>query len=64
MSDDEQFAEYEHFAWQHMGKCLVEMGRLPEAVSAFHRALAIRVLLDDVGLIASSRRALDAAAGL
>lgn len=58
------FVEYEHFAWQHMGKCLVEMERAPEAVSAFHRALAIRVLMGDIGLIASSRRALDAAAGL
>lgn len=58
------FAEYEHFAWQHLGKCLVEMGRVPEALSAMHRALAIRVLLDDPGLVASSRRALDAASGL
>ncbi|MCW2921974.1 MAG: hydrolase [Thermoleophilia bacterium] len=58
------FDAYEHFAWQHLGKCLVEMGRLPEALAAFHRALAIRVLLDDAGLVASSRRALDAASGL
>lgn len=57
------FDEYEHFAWQHLGKCLVEMGRLPEALSAFHRAMALRVLLGEPGLIASTRRALDAAAG-
>lgn len=57
------FAEYEHFAWQHLGKCLVEAGRTSQGVAAFHRALAIRVLIDDVGLVASSRRALDAASG-
>ena len=58
------FDEYEHYAWQHLGKCLVEMGRVVEGVSAFHRALALRVLLQDAALIASSRRALDAASGL
>lgn len=63
-SDEPGFDEYEHFAWQHLGKCLVEAGRVREALSAFHRALAIRVLLDDPGLVATSRRALDAAAGL
>jgi 8-oxo-dGTP diphosphatase len=63
-SSEPGFDEYEHFAWQHLGKCLVEAGRRSEAVAAFHRALAIRVLLDDPGLVASSRRALDAAAGL
>lgn len=57
------FDEYEHFAWQHLGKALVEVGRTTEAMSAFHRALAIRVLGDDPALVASSRRALDAAAG-
>lgn len=57
------FDDYEHFAWQHMGKALVEIGRISEGVAAFHRALAIRVLLDDPGLVASSRRALDAASG-
>ncbi len=63
-ASEPDFDAYEHFAWQHLGKCLVEMGRVPEALSAFHRALAVRVLLDDPGLIASSRRALDAACGL
>ncbi len=58
------FDEYEHYAWQHMGTCLVEAGRVDEGVAALHRALAIRVLLDDPGLVASSRRALDAASGL
>lgn len=57
------FDEYEHYAWQHLGKCLVEMGRLPEACSAFHRAMALRILLGDAGLVASTRRALDAATG-
>lgn len=63
-SHEPGFREYAHFAQQHMGKCLVEMGRTREAMAAFHRALAERVLLDDVGLVASSRRALDAASGL
>jgi 8-oxo-dGTP diphosphatase len=57
------FDEYEHFAWQHLGKCLVEAGRLTDAVAAFHRALALRVPMGDVALVASSRRALDAASG-
>lgn len=62
-SGERGFDQHEHFAWQHLGKCLVELGRIREGVAAFHRALAIRVLLDDSGLVASSRRALDAASG-
>jgi len=61
---DAAFDGYAHFAWQHMGKCLVELGQLPEALAAFHGAMAQRVLLGDAGLIASTRRALDAASGL
>jgi 8-oxo-dGTP diphosphatase len=59
-SGEPGFDEYEHFAWQHLGKCLVEAGRVEDGIAAFHRALALRVPMRDVGLVASSRRALDA----
>jgi 8-oxo-dGTP diphosphatase len=62
-SGEPGFDEYEHFAWQHLGKCLVEAGRVEDGIAAFHRALALRVPMRDVGLVASSRRALDAASG-
>jgi tetratricopeptide (TPR) repeat protein len=48
------------FALQHFGKCLVEMGRLDEAAACFEEALALRQVKGDVGLIASTERALAA----
>ena len=62
-SSEPAFARYEHFALQHLGTCLMEMERAPEALAAFHGAMALRIPLGDEGLIASTRRALDAAAG-
>jgi len=51
-------APYVHFAEQHMGKCLVEMGRFSEARAAFDRAMARREAMGNEALIASTRRAL------
>jgi 8-oxo-dGTP diphosphatase len=51
-------------AWQARGAGLVAQGRVADGISALHRAMAIHVLLDDVGAIAATRRELDRAAGL
>lgn len=48
------------FALQHLGKCLVEMGRLDEAAACFEEALALRRAKGDAGLIASTEQALAA----
>jgi tetratricopeptide (TPR) repeat protein len=48
------------FALQHFGKCLVEMGRLDEAIACFEEALALRQAKGDAGLIASTEQALAA----
>lgn len=54
--DDVQ--RYVHFAHQHQGKCLAEMGRLDEAQAAFVRAMAVRRHLGDAGLQESTGRAI------
>lgn len=54
-------ADYEDFALQHLGKCLVEMGRIDEAVECFDRALVLRWMKADADLIASTEQALHAA---
>ncbi len=55
-----QQTEYVDFVWQHLGKCLVEMGRLEEARACFEEALACRQVKGDAELIASTDRALEA----
>lgn len=57
-------ADYEDFALQHLGKCLVEMGRIDEAIDAFDRALVLRWMKADAALIASTEEALHAATAL
>ncbi len=54
-------ADYEDFALQHLGKCLVEMDRVDEAVECFDRALVLRWTKADAALIASTEQALHAA---
>lgn len=54
-------ADYEDFALQHLGKCLVEMGRIDEAVECFDRALVLRWMKADADLIASTEQALHTA---
>lgn len=57
-------ADYEDFALQHLGKCLVEMGWVEAAIACFDRALVIRWMKADADLIASTEAALHAAAAL
>lgn len=52
--------EYLDFIWQHLGKCLVEQGRIEEAIRCFEEALAYRRVKGDADLIASTERALSA----
>jgi tetratricopeptide (TPR) repeat protein len=57
-------AEYEDFALQHLGTCLVEMGRVDEAIESLDRALVLRWMKADAALIAATEQALHAAAAL
>lgn len=57
-------ADHEDFALQHLGKCLVEMGRVDEAIACFDRALVLRWMKADPELIASTEEALVAAQAL
>lgn len=57
-------SDYEDFALQHLGKCLVEMGRIDEAIACFDRALVLRWMKADPELIASTEAALTAAHAL
>ncbi|GEL78222.1 tetratricopeptide repeat protein [Tenuibacillus multivorans] len=50
---------YLDFAFQHKGKCLMEMGRISEAMEAFQGALAIRKDNGDQDLIDSTEKAID-----
>jgi tetratricopeptide (TPR) repeat protein len=57
-------SDYEDFALQHLGKCLVEMGRVDEAIACFDRALILRWMKADPELIASTEEALAGARSL
>jgi HTH-type transcriptional regulator, pleiotropic regulator of extracellular virulence genes len=57
-------ADYEDYALQDLGKCLVEMGRINEAIECFDRALVLRWMKADAELIASTEQALHDAAAL
>jgi tetratricopeptide (TPR) repeat protein len=51
---------YEDFALHHLGRCLVEQGKIAEACACFEQALLLRKSKGDQRLIASSQQALDA----
>jgi len=57
-------ATYKDFALQHLGKCLVETGRIDEAIGCFEEALAARLAKGDAALVASTEEALAAARAL
>ncbi len=58
-AEADDLAPYVGFACQHLGKCLVELGRYGEARELLNRALALRERAGDRDLTASTRRALD-----
>jgi tetratricopeptide (TPR) repeat protein len=51
---------YEDVALHHLGRCLVEQGKLSEALTCFERALVLRKEKGDRLFIASTQRAIDA----
>lgn len=61
LAREPEHADRLDFALQHLGKCLVEMGRLEEATACFEEALALRQAKGDAGLIASTEQALGVA---
>jgi tetratricopeptide (TPR) repeat protein len=50
--------EQEHYLWHHLGRCLVEMGRIAEARDAFERALVIRETMPNPRFAENTRAAL------
>jgi len=59
MQENNQLS-YEDVALHHLGRCLVEQGKLSEALTCFERALALRKEKGDRLFIASTQRAIDA----
>jgi HTH-type transcriptional regulator, pleiotropic regulator of extracellular virulence genes len=51
-------SDYEDFALQHTGKCLVELGQTEEARKHFEAALALREIKGEADLLTSTREAL------
>ncbi|WP_349408509.1 tetratricopeptide repeat protein [Pseudalkalibacillus sp. SCS-8] len=49
---------FKDFALQHKGKCLLEQGKLDEALSCFHEALEIRKAKNEPSLIDSTEQAI------
>jgi tetratricopeptide (TPR) repeat protein len=49
------------YVLQHLGKCLVELGRADEGIEAFEEALALRHKRGDAELVASTEEALEGA---
>ena len=58
---DPHLRSWTDFALQHLGKCLLDEGRVSEAVEAFEEALQLRLEKGDAELIDSTRRALERA---
>jgi len=56
--------EQENFLLHHMGRCLVEMGRIAEAKAAFEKALVLRQAIGNPRFIASTEGALEELAKL
>lgn len=47
------------FAFQHKGKCLLELGQTALALDCFRKAMQIRIEKEDQSLIDSTQRAID-----
>jgi tetratricopeptide (TPR) repeat protein len=60
----EEAADYEDFALQHLGKCLVEMGRVDEAIECLDRALVLRWMRAVAAWSVCSVEAINAATAL
>jgi tetratricopeptide (TPR) repeat protein len=56
-------ADLRHFALQHLGKTLLDLGRAGEAVEALESALGLRLAAGDESLVASTQLALEHARG-
>lgn len=51
--------KYEHFAWQHLGKCYLELGDIYEAEKCFYKAYKLRIILGAKQLFHASQKALE-----
>ena len=51
------------FAYQHKGKCLLELEDISQASEYFQKAMELRIKKGDVSLIASTQLAIDYVGG-
>ncbi|SEN11475.1 tetratricopeptide repeat protein [Lihuaxuella thermophila] len=58
LAESDEFSMYRDFICQHRGKCLMEMGRMEEALSELQRALMMRRAKGDAELIRSTEEAI------
>ncbi len=58
LTDCDELYFYHDFALQHIGKCLMEVGRYDEALEHFHQALSLRKQKEKEELIRSTEVAL------
>ncbi|MFJ8260633.1 tetratricopeptide repeat protein [Rummeliibacillus sp. NPDC094406] len=59
LSIDFQITNYKDFIFQHIGKCLMELGKIELAKEYLNEALKIREISGDVELIRSTQKVLD-----
>lgn len=55
---DPEVNGYLHFAWQHLGKCLMEQSKSEEAIRCLEQALYLRKKIGKQSLIESTEQAL------
>ncbi|WP_332646526.1 hypothetical protein [Lysinibacillus sp. 54212] len=51
--------KYEHYAWQHLGKCYLELGDIYEAEKCFFKAYKLRVIQGAKHFFHASQKALE-----
>ena len=51
--------KYEHYAWQQLGKCYLELGDIYEAEKCFYKAYKLRVIQGAKHLFHASQKALE-----
>lgn len=57
--ENREYLQLLDFAFQHKGKCLLEIGEISEADQCFQKAMELRIKKGDVSLIASTQMAID-----
>lgn len=61
--ENQEYLQLLDFAYQHKGKCLLELENITQASDCFHKAMKLRVKKGDVSLIVSTQMAIDYVGG-